>query len=265
MKNIEISNPDKVLYPRDKITKIDVIKYYIDIADRMMPHIKNRILTVIRCHENIDQNCFFKKHPTNDKDMVKIKKLKNEEYFYLTSIEQLIYQVQMGTLEFHIGGSQVQSFNYPDVMVFDLDPDGKLPLTQLRLGVHKLKSILDELNLRAYLKTSGGKGYHIMVPFPQKKTWQSFSNFAEQVAKLAEQNSPDLFTTNIRKSERKNKIFIDYLRNNQNSSCVAPYSLRARDGATISMPIRWQDLKKIKPNEINIKNYKKYLSNAWDA
>ena len=178
MKNIEISNPDKVLYPRDKITKIDVIKYYIDIADRIMPHIKNRILTVIRCHENIDQNCFFKKHPTNDKDMVKIKKLKNEEYFYLTSIEQLIYQVQMGTLEFHIGGSQVQSFNYPDVMVFDLDPDGKLPLTQLRLGVHKLKSILDELNLRAYLKTSGGKGYHIMVPFPQKKTWQSFSNFA---------------------------------------------------------------------------------------
>ncbi len=265
MKELQISNPDKVLYPIDKITKLDVIKYYLDVSNLMLPYVSNRLLSVIRCHDNIKQNCFFKKHPTNDKTKVKTKKVKNEEYFYIETAEQLIYQAQMGTLEFHVGGSKVQTINRPNVMVFDLDPDGKLSLQKLRDGVTKLKLILNKLKLKSFLKTSGGKGYHIVVPFAQTKGWQNFAKFAEQIAKLAEQTWPEIFTTNIRKSERENKIFIDYLRNTQNASCIAPYSLRARDGAPISMPIRWQDLNKIKPNEVNIKNYRKYINNAWST
>jgi len=263
MKELKVSNPQKVLYPADNVTKLDVINYYIDVAKLMMPFVANRLLSVIRCHDDINQNCFFKKHPTNDKDMVKIKHLKNETYFYLDNIGQLIYQVQMGTLEFHIGASYIQKFNRPNIMVFDLDPDGDLNLNKLKDGVLKVKSILDQLQLKSFLKTSGGKGYHIVVPFTQAKNWQAFATFAEQIAKITEQSWPELFTTNIRKSERRGKIFIDYLRNSKNASCVAPYSLRARNGAPISFPMRWQDLNRIKPNTVTIKNYKQYLNNAW--
>lgn len=262
MKTIQISNPQKLLYPQAQITKLDVIEYYINVAPLMLPFVCNRILTAVRCHDNID-NCFFKKHPTTDKQMVKMKTINKEPYFYLVSAEQLAYQVQMGTLEFHVGGSLVQSFNHPDIMIFDLDPDTGVTLTKLRDGVRKLKSLLDELNLTAFLKTSGGKGYHIVVPFAKTTSWESFSRFSEQIAKLAEQTWPTIFTTNIRKAERKQKIFIDYLRNNKNASCVAPYSLRARANATIAMPIAWEQLNKIKPDQVNIKNYKKYLNNAW--
>ncbi len=262
METIQISNPQKILYPQNKITKLDIIQYYIAVAPLMMPYIANRLLTAIRCHDNINHS-FFKKHPTTDKHMVKTKTVNKEIYFYLETTTQLIYQVQMGTLEFHVGSSQVQTFHRPDMMIFDLDPDDKVTLKQLRDAVRKLKSLLDQLNLTAYLKTSGGKGYHIVVPFKKTMNWQKFNDYAEQIAQLAEKTWPQIFTTNIRKAERKEKIFIDYLRNSKNASCVAPYSLRARNGATISMPIRWQDLDTIKPNGVNIKNYKKYISDAW--
>lgn len=263
MKEIVVTNPNKILFPKQKITKIDLINYYIDIAVYMLPYVSNRLLSVIRCHEDIKSNCFFKKHPTTDKKMVNIKKVDGEEYFYIDSIEQLIYQAQMGTIEFHTGGSNVKNINQPNIMVFDLDPDENLPLDKLRSAVLKLKSVLDEIDLKSFLKTSGGKGYHIVVPFSETKNWTKFYKFSRDVALLAENKWPNVFTTNIRKNERKGKIFIDFLRNNKNSTCVAAYSVRARDRATISMPISWSNLKKIKPNEIDIKNYVKYLDNCW--
>ena len=264
MEEIKITNPDKILYPKQKITKLEVINYYVDVSKLMFPYVSKRLLSVIRCHENINENCFFKKHPTTDKHMVKVKKVKGEEYFHIETVEQLIYQVQMGTLEFHIGGSNVEKINTPNIMVFDLDPDENMSLEKLRSAVLKIKNLLKDLGLVSFLKTSGGKGYHIVIPFNKTKNWKSFYNFSEQIANLAESKWPNLFTTNIRKSERKDRIFIDYLRNSKSSTCVAPFSLRARDGATISMPIKWSDLNKIKPNEVTIKNYKKYLNNAWN-
>lgn len=263
MNDITITNPEKVLYPQDKITKLDVINYYIDISSLMLPYIKNRLLSVIRCHTGIN-DCFYKKHPTTDKNMVKIKKFDNEEYFYIDSMLELVYQAQMGSLEFHIGGSIINKINQPNLMVFDLDPDENLSINALRSAVVKLKSILDNLGLISFLKTSGGKGYHIVIPFKKSSSWNKFYKFSEHVANIAENTWPDIFTTNIRKNQRHNKIFIDYLRNNKNSTCIAPYSLRSRIGAPISMPIKWEELNKIRPNQITIKNYKKFLNNSWD-
>jgi len=260
---LKITNPDKILFPKQKITKLDLINYYIEVSKYMLPFVKNRLLSVIRCHDNINEECFFKKHPTNDKDMVKSYFDGNEEYFYITNKTQLVYQVQMGTIEFHTWGSSIDELEKPNVMVFDLDPDEKLPLSKLRGAVSKTKEVLDELNLKCYLKTSGGKGYHIVVPFNRNKDWNEFYQVSKQIALLLEKKWPKIFTTNIKKSERKNKIFVDYLRNNRGSTCVAPFSVRARDKATISLPISWDDLNKIKPNEITIKNYKKYLNEAW--
>lgn len=264
MEKIKITNPKKILFNKGKIKKIDVINYYIDIASLMLPFIENRLLSVIRCHGDNSKECFFKKHPSNDKDMVKTKKVNGEEYFYINTKEELVYQVQMGTIEFHPWGSVVKSLNKPNMMVFDLDPDEKLPLEKLRQAVLKVKSVLDELNLISFLKTSGGKGYHIIVPFKESKSWNNFYDFSKKVAEFVEAKWPNIFTTNIRKTERKGKIFIDYLRNNKGSTCVAPYSVRARDNATVSMPISWEDINKIEPNEITIKNYKKYLNNSWE-
>lgn len=263
MEEIKITNPNKIIFSKEKITKLDVINYYIDVANLMLPYVSNRLLSVIRCHEGVEGECFYKKHPTNDKNMVNIKKIKGEEYFYIKDIEQLIYQVQMGTIEFHLWGSLASNLNKPNIMVFDLDPDEKLSLIKLREAVLKVKSVLDDLNLISFLKTSGGKGYHIVVPFVETKDWESFYNFSQKIAELVESKWSKTFTTNIRKSEREGKIFVDYLRNNKGSTCVAPYSIRARENATISFPIEWENLSRIAPNEITIKNYKKYLNNSW--
>jgi len=263
MKEIKVTNPDKILYPKDKITKLDVIEYYVAVANYMLPFVKNRLLSVIRCHEGINGECFFKKHPTNDKH-IKTFVEDDDLYFYISNCSELVYQAQIGSIEFHTWGSKITNINKPDIMVFDLDPDENLSLNKLRYCVLKVKSVLDELNSQSFLKTSGGKGYHIVVPFSSTADWNKFYDLSRQIATIIENKWPKDFTTNIKKSQRKGKIFIDYLRNNRGSTCVAPYSLRSRNGATISMPITWDSLNKIKPNEINIKNFRKYFNNSWD-
>ena len=260
---IEITSPNKILFPKDKIKKIDVIEYYVNVSKFMLPFAINRLLSVIRCHDGVQGETFFKKHPAKGEKDVEIFKYKGRDYFYIKSANQLAYQAQMGTIEFHTWGSTVSKLRKPDVMVFDLDPDDKLPLAKLRTAVLKVKSVLDDLDLLSFLKTSGGKGYHIVVPFSKTGSWDSFYAFAKNIAVIAEQKWGKDFTTNIRKSERKGKIFIDYMRNNIGATCIAPYSLRACNGATLSMPISWNDLDKVKPNEVTIKTYKKYLNDSW--
>ncbi|MBR6779222.1 MAG: non-homologous end-joining DNA ligase [Clostridia bacterium] len=256
---VEISSPEKILYPKDKITKLDVAKYYEKVAPLMLPYLNKRLLSVIRCHQGIGDACFYKKHPTTENEYVKSFLDGDDEYFYVSNKKELVYQAQMGTIEFHTWGSQIPKIEKPNVMVFDLDPDEKLPIEKLREGVKLLKNVLDKLDLMSFLKTSGGKGYHIVVPFSNSKNWDSFNNFAKKLASFLESNYPNVFTSNIRKSERGGKIFVDWLRNSKGATCIAPYSLRSRDGATISMPISWRDLDKILPNEVNIKNYTKYI------
>lgn len=259
-KNVEIkvTNPDKILYPSG-ITKLDVINYYLDIAPYMLPYIKGRPLSVIRCHDGIDGEKFFKKHPSNEIGDIGTIKIDGEEYFCIDSIEQLLTQVQNGSIEFHTWGSKKPDIERPDTMVFDLDPDEKLSLKVLRQGVLNLKSVLDELKLNSSLKTSGGKGYHMVVNFKKRLNWEEFADFSSQIAQLLQEKWPKMFTTNIRKDNRHGKIFVDYLRNKRSASCVAAYSLRARPNAPISFPIQWEQLNSIRPNQITIKNYTKYL------
>lgn len=261
--DIKISNCDRIVYDRPKITKLEVAKYYKEISKKIMPYIQNRPISVIRCHNGIKGEKFFKKHPAEFEDVERIKIGKNQPYFYLTNTKQLIYQVQMGSLEFHTWASNVNNISSPDIMVFDLDPDEKMPLKTLQEGVLKLKDILDELNLTSFLKTSGGKGYHVAIPFKNIINYKKFNDFASKIAIFLE-NTSNLFTTNIRKENRKGKIFVDVLRNKKGATCVCPYSLRARENAPISMPIAWKDLQDIKPNEVNINNYKDYLNKSWN-
>ncbi len=266
---IEISSPKKLLYKKSNITKEDVVKYYEKVAKRMLPFLKNRIISTVRCPEGIEKECFFKKHFENEREgfnkiEIKNKNKEKEDYYYITNEKGLISEVQMNSIEFHTWGSSVTDLEHPDIMIFDLDPDEKLSLKKLREGVEDLKKILDELKLKSYLKTSGGKGYHVVVPV-KNVNWKEFRAIAQNIAKLMEAKWPDKYTSNIRKENRKGKIFIDWVRNTKGATSIAPYSLRAREGATVSFPISWKELYKVKPNEITLKKALQRIrkNNPW--
>lgn len=266
--NVEITHPDKVLFSKSKTSKIELVNYYKKASKFMLKFLDKRLLTELRCHDKNQKSCFYKKHSESGENVEKfyVSKLKTaeNEYFYVKNVSQLIGQVQLGTIEFHIWGSKIDNINKPDIMVFDFDPDEKLSIDKLRQEVKHLKQILDSLNLKSFLKTSGGKGYHICVPFSPSVSWQKFSNFAKKVADLMEQNYPSC-TTTISKKDRKGKVFIDYLRNKKGATCVCPYSVRSKQDATISLPIFWEQLDTILPNEITVKNISDELlnQNPW--
>ena len=257
IEGIKITHPDKVLFEDPGITKADVVRYYEQAAARMLPYVSNRLLSIVRCPKGVSQTCFFKKHPGPDsKGIVPLEVAgsdgQTEEYFYIRDISGLISEAQMGTLEFHTWGSRIDSLEKPDVMVFDLDPDVGMDLGQVRQGVKDVKSTIDQLSLTSYLKTSGGKGYHVVVPFQPSADWERFHDFAKHIAEVMEQKWPDRYTSNIRKEKRKNRIFIDWIRNGRGATSIAPYSIRARKGAKVSMPLEWNELDTVAPDGIGM-------------
>ena len=248
---VKITNPDKILYGGQNITKLDVVKYYEQISSYMMPYIKDRVLTAVRCPGGIDKPCFFKKHsePANSGQGTVL--IDGEKYYYIKDKQGLIGEIQLGTVELHTFGCTADNLDSPDIMVFDLDPDEGMDLESVRQGVRHLKGVLDKLKLKSYLKTSGGKGYHILVPFPPQN-WDFFKSFSKEIALAMEKLYPDKYTANMRKQKRKGKIYIDWVRNGKGATSVAPYSLRAREGAAVSAPIKWSELEDIAPNGIGM-------------
>lgn len=269
IEGIKITHPDKVLFEDPSITKADVVRYYEQAAARMLPYVSNRLLSIVRCPKGVSQTCFFKKHPEPDRKgivplAVSGSDGETEEYFYIENISGLISEAQMGTLEFHTWGSRIDSLEKPDVMVFDLDPDVGMDLGQVRQGVKDVKSTIDQLSLTSYLKTSGGKGYHVVVPFQPSADWERFHDFAKHVAEVMEQKWPDRYTSNIRKEKRKNRIFIDWVRNGRGATSIAPYSIRARKGAKVSMPLEWNELDTVAPDGIGMVDALQRIKNGED-
>ncbi|HEY8443396.1 MAG TPA: DNA ligase D [Clostridia bacterium] len=254
---IKITSPDKILFQDLGLKKIDIVMYYAQVAQRMLPYTQNRLLSVIRCPGGIEGSCFFKKHRENEgKGIGKMPVInsegKDQDYFYIENIFGLISEAQMDAIEFHIWGSNIENIDKPDLMVFDLDPDEGMDIDQIRQGVRDLKNLLDQLNLVSFLKTSGGKGYHVVVPFKPAVDWDTFGDFAKRVAQALKTKYPDKYTDNIRKVNRKGRIYIDWARNGRGATSIAPYSLRARAGAPVSMPIAWDELDSVAPNGINM-------------
>lgn len=254
---IKISSPDKVVFEDPKITKVDILRYYEKVSERMLPYVSHRILSIVRCPKGVSQACFYKKHPGAELTGIVTLPIsthsgESEEYFYIENLSGLLSEAQMGTLEFHTWGSRVDNLEKPDMMVFDLDPDEGMDIERVRRGVRDIKSILSELSLDSYLKTSGGKGYHVVVPLKPSVTWDTFHDFARGVAEVMEQKWSDRYTSNVRKAKRKDRIFIDWIRNARGATSIAPYSLRARKGAKVSMPIMWEELDTISPDGINM-------------
>ncbi|MCL2050759.1 MAG: non-homologous end-joining DNA ligase [Lachnospiraceae bacterium] len=268
IQNIRISNPDKVIFEDPEITKIDVVRYYEQVAEKMLPYIKGRILSIVRCPKGVEGGaCFYKKHPEPGRQGIitiavpSEKDKERDDYFYINDITGLISEAQMGTLEFHTWGSQALNLENPDLVVFDLDPDEGMDLKTVRQGVRDLREILTELSLNAYLKTSGGKGYHVVVPVKPSVSWEKIKEFAKSVVKVMENKWPERYTSNSRKAKRPGKIYVDWQRNGRGATSIAPYSLRARSGAAVSMPIAWDELAKVAPDSIDMKKALKRIKN----
>ena len=236
---MKITSPDKQIFANG-ITKIDVVNYYREIANHMLPYLQGRILSLVRCPQGTCKTCFYKKNPDND-----------EEYYHISTVEELTEQTQLNTIEFHTWGSQMKNKDKPDIMVFDLDPGPNVTLDSIRQGATDIRTVLKQLGLESFLKTSGNSGYHIVVPFNATLNWEVFKAFAKNVAELLENTHPALYTTNIRKNTRADKIFVDWLRNTKGATFIAPYSLRIKNPA-VSAPISWNELYKIAPNEVTM-------------
>lgn len=263
VKGIRITSPDKDMYEGDQITKEEVAKYYHLVSERMLPFVSERILSFLRCPDGIGE-CFYQKHLDQagkgiEKIEIREKDGDKEDYFYIGSEEGILSAVQMGSLEFHIWGSKVDQLEFPDMIVFDLDPAEGMKMEKVREGVRDMKKILDELSLTSFLKTSGGKGYHVVVPVNRSAGWDRVRDFAKLCAQAMEERWPEKYTSNMRKEKRKGKIFIDWVRNGRSATSVAPYSLRARKGAPVSMPIFWEELDEITPNQITLRDIEERL------
>jgi len=258
IKDIEITSPEKIIFKKEGITKMDIFKYYKKVAKRMMPFLESRLISVVRCPNGLHKEKFFMKHLNSDSLDLSKKKIDDKDYYYIKNVNGLLSEVQMNSYEFHIWGSKANRVKHPDIIVFDLDPDKGLSLKSVREGVKDIKKILDSLKLKSYLKTSGGKGYHILVPI-DLTSYDKATEISEKVAEILTTKYPDKYTTNMRMKARKGKIFIDFYRNKYSATSVAPYSLRLKEKAGLSWPILWSELDKIGPADITIKNYEKYL------
>ncbi len=244
---VTLTHPNRILYPAQGITKRDLAGFYEEIADWILPHIVERPLSLVRCPEGQGKACFYQKHAgAGAPEALKGIKVKEKSavrtYLYVEDLSGLISLVQMGVLELHPWGSRVGDLEHPDRLTFDLDPAPALPWKRVVDTARQLRSRLTELRLTSFVKTTGGKGLHVVVPLAPKQPWESVKGFARAIAESMVRQAPGEYTASLSKANRKGKIFIDYLRNSQGATAVAAYSTRALAGAPVATPIAWDEL-----------------------
>jgi bifunctional non-homologous end joining protein LigD len=250
-KNVRMTHPDKLLWPEDGITKAELAGYYASIADWILPHLVDRPLTLVRCPGGIRGQCFYQKHaekgmPEALGRIVIAEKRQKIEYAVVKNVEGLLSLVHMNTLEIHIWGSRVDNIERPDRLVFDLDPDEGLTWKRVIESARQIRELFKGLGFETFLKTTGGKGLHVVVPIDRRTDWDDAKQFCADVADAIAIADPDRYTTNMSKAARSGKIFLDYLRNGRGATSVAAYSTRARDGCPVSTPISWDELPHIR-------------------
>jgi bifunctional non-homologous end joining protein LigD len=247
---VEISNYEKIIFPKKKISKGDMVTYYEKIAPLMLPYLKDRPLTLHRFPNGIDNNGFYQKSISDYfPDFIKTVEIETEEgsntQILCNDTKTLVYLANQGTVAFHIWLSKKDKLRQPDKVIFDLDPSDD-DFEKIKKGAKALREILKEKDIDPSLMTSGKSGLHLYYKIRRGKDFDQVKANAREIAEEAEQRHPELFTTEIRKEKRGSKIFVDYLRNAYAQTAVCPYSLRATEDAGVATPIEWRELSKIK-------------------
>ena len=266
---IKISNPNRVIFPGEKLTKGDLADYYAAIEALMLVDTARRPISLVRCPQGRAKQCFFQKHDNGSMGEhvkqvpVKEKDGSVEDYLYVEDARGILACVQMGTIEFHGWGSRVKPLEKPDRLVFDLDPDVGLDFGKVKKAAVRLQALLADLGLVTFPMLTGGKGIHVIAPLDASVTWPRVKDFAERFSRAVAEAEPDVFTANIRKNQRKGRIFLDWLRNQRGATAVMPYSARAREGAPVAALIAWEELDDFKGgNAFSIRDADKLLQRA---
>ncbi|HEY6882027.1 MAG TPA: non-homologous end-joining DNA ligase [Polyangiales bacterium] len=261
---VKFTNLEKLLYP-EGFTKADVIAYYAAVSSRLLPHVSHRPLTLVRYPEGRTGQGFFQKH-ANQSTPASVLRVpvreggKTEQYLAIGDLEGLLALAQLGVLELHTWGAHTDDTEHPDQLVFDLDPDEALPWDAVVEAALRMRDTLAALELTSFVKTTGGKGLHVVLPVARKHDWDAHRAFAKGVAEALSKAYPKLYLTNMRKDLRKGKLFIDYLRNGRGATAIAPYSTRAREGATVATPLAWGELERgVDPRQFNIRTLMRRL------
>lgn len=262
---VTLTHASRVLFPGVGWTKLDLARYYEDVADWILPHLENRPLTLVRCPQGGMGKCFFQKH-VNETTSAELESVEVPEedgtalYMLANNLPALVRLVQMGVLELHTWGARSEHLQRPDRFIFDLDPAPDLAWTQVVEAAQLIRALLEDLGLRSFLKTTGGKGLHIVVPLKPERPWTEVKAFTRAIAEHLATHLPERFTAKISKAKRHDKIFIDYLRNGMGATAVAAYSTRARASAPISTPIAWEDLNDdLHSDQFNVGNIRQRL------
>ena len=244
---VRLTSPDKLLYPEEGISKQRLAEYYAQIAEWILPHLENRPLVLVRCPDGRHQDCFYQKHamrgaPPALLQMPIQESSKTDNFVYLNDLAGLVSLVQIGTLEIHAWGARTDDIERPDRLVFDLDPDEAVPWARVVAAANQVRAFLRELGLESFLKTTGGKGLHLVVPVRRRHDWDEVKEFCRQVAAGIVRADPRSYTDKMSKAARRGKIYLDYLRNSRGATSVAAYSTRARSAAPVSAPLAWEEL-----------------------
>jgi len=246
---VKLSHPEKLLYPEAELAKQDLARYYESIGEWILPHVTDRPLSLVRCPNGWSGECFYQKHESKSVNPAVTRIVVPEgggkaTYMAANSVSALVALTQWGVLELHPWGSRKPRLDRPDRLIFDFDPDDAVSWDELVSAVGVLRTLLSDLGLTGFLKTTGGKGLHVVLPIRATLDWDQAKGFAKAVADLMARTFPDRFLAVMSKSRRKGKIFIDYLRNASGATAIAPYSLRARANAPVATPIGWDELSK---------------------
>jgi bifunctional non-homologous end joining protein LigD len=273
---IRLTSPDKVLFAEAGITKAELAHYLLSVADRMLPHVSGRPLSLVRCPEGTANECFFQKHtakgmPRALKSIpIKESDGKIAKYLMIDDPAGLAAAAQIGALELHIWGAHADAIEHPDRMVFDLDPDGGVTFAGVREAARDVRRLLEAAGLQSFALVTGGKGIHVVVPLDASQDWDEVKTFAKGVATKLAATEPQRFTATMSKAKRTGRIFIDWLRNERGSTAIAPYSPRARANASVATPVSWRELDRVEHADaftipLVLRRLKQQKSDPWSG
>jgi bifunctional non-homologous end joining protein LigD len=266
---IPITHPDRVIYPAAGLTKLDIVRYYDGVSAWMLPHLRGRPLTLKQCAPDADHCRFLRHSGERAPAQVRVVNIREEtkigDYMVVDDRPALIALAQRNIIEFHTWNSVVEHLEQPDRVVFDLDPGPGVAWPLMIEAARLMRRALAALGLKAWIKTTGGKGLHIVVPIAPALDWSVCLAFARSVATEIAESDPSRFTTRFAKVGREKQILIDYLRNNRTNTSVAAYSVRARPGATVSVPLAWDELTtRFRPERWTIRTVPRRLKTTRD-
>jgi bifunctional non-homologous end joining protein LigD len=268
--SVRLTHPDRVLYPETGLTKRGLAEYYAEIADWILPEMAQRPLSLVRCPDGLGKECFYQKHlgasPPEDLHCARIKERAGTIcYAMIKDLKGLLSLVQMSVLEIHPWGSRIDRLEQPDRMIFDLDPDPALPWSAVVAAARETRERLQDAGLESFVKTTGGKGLHVVVPLSRRHDWAAVHGFAKRFAEAMAADAPERYTARMSKAGRTGKIFIDYVRNARGATAVAPYSARAKPHATVATPVAWDELDSgLTPDRFTVESVPRRLAGLGD-